>query len=357
MTKNPPVHKQNLPAYSYPNDYPDEINLVDLWLVLMKRRTVIAMTVGLCLLAGILFALLLPPKYQYSTSIEIGTRLNDANIDVIESPDTLLAKIQESYIPLARQKYLAEHSELKGVPKIDAKIPKDSQIIVLSGTGPQSDGAVHKALQQAVVDMVKKDHGRMVDVMRKEREILESKATTKLAELKDEAKLIQAREKRLGDISKLLTGQAEEVRADLARAKADRAKAIKQTRDESRALTLMMLDNGMQQYRQRLADIDERLKIKLVDSRDALAKQLADNQRAQANQQETISKLKIQLANLRETRALSPSMRSPDATGPGKVVVVFLSLLLGLMVGIFGAFLLEFMAKVRQQVAADDLAK
>jgi len=353
MTKNPPIHEPAAPTYSYQTGYEDEINLVDLWLVLMKRRSLIAMVAVLSLLAGTMFALFNPPKYHYSTSIEIGTRFDGSNMAVIESPETLLAKIQESYIPLARQEYLARHGESGGVPQIEARIPKGSQIIVLSGKGPEGDSAAHKAVQQAVVDMVKKDHGRIVDVMRKETEIRQNKATAKLAELKDEARLIQAREKRLGDISTLLAGQAKDVRGDLARAQADRAKAIKQTKDESQALTLMMLDSGMQQYRQRLAEIDERLKIKVVDSRDALAKQLADNQRAQLNQQDTIAKLKIQLANLRETRALLPPMRSPEATGPGGAVIVLLSLLLGLMLGVFGAFFAEFLAKAQSQGMAD----
>jgi uncharacterized protein involved in exopolysaccharide biosynthesis len=352
MTKNPPAHEQRLPPQYYESGFEDEINLVDLWLVLAKRRTLIATVAGLCVLAGLMLALLMPPTYQYSTSIEIGTRLNGTDVTVIESPETVLAKVQESYIPQARQQSLDQHAELSNVPKIDARIPKGSQIIVLSSKGTEDDGALNMAVQQAVVDMLKKDHGRIVDVLRKDTEILQNKAMAKLAELKDEAKLIQGREKRLGDVSALLTSQADEVRNDLAHAKADRAKAIKETRDESRALTLMMLDSGMQQYRKRLAEIDERLKIKVVDERDELVKELADNQRAQSNQQDTIAKLKIQLANLRETRALLPPMRSPEAAGPGKSLIVVLALVLGLMLGVFVAFFTEFLAKVRSQSAA-----
>ena len=352
MTKNPPIREQDLPSHlMYENVYEDEINLVDLWLVLARHRTLIIVVTGLCLLAGLLFALLVPPKFQYTTSIELGTRLSGGNVSVIESPETVLAKIQESYIPLARQQYLTQHPEMGNVPKIDARVPKGSQIIVLSSKGPESADVDHKSVQQAVVDMVQQDHDRIVNVLRKETEIQQNKAVAKLEELKDAATLIQAREKRLGDISTLLAKQAKEVRSDLARAKSDRAKAIKQTKDESRALTLMMLDSGMQQYRQRLAKIDERLKVKLVDSRDALTKQLADNRRAQTGQQDVIAKLKIQLANLRETRALMPPMRSPEATGPGSALVVLLSLVLGLMLGVFAAFFAEFLVKVRSQSA------
>jgi len=349
MTKNPPTHEQNLPPHLYESGYGDEISLVDLWLVLMKHRILIAVVTGLCVLAGIMFAVLAPAKYQYSTSIELGTRLSGDNVIVIESPETLLAKIQESYIPLARQKYLSGQSVVGRAPKIEARIPKGSQIIVVSSEGAESNGAVHKAIQQSVMNMVKADHGRITDVLRKETEILQNRAVAKLEELKDDATLIQAREKRLEDISVLLTGQAKDVRDDLARARTDRANAIRQTKDESRALTLMMLDNGVQQYRQRLAQIDERLKIKVVDSRDMLARQLANNRRAQLSQQDTIVKLKTQLANLRETQALVPPMRLPEATGPGSSLIVMLALVLGLMLGVFTAFFAEFLSRVNHQ--------
>jgi len=260
MTRNPPTQEHNLPPYMYDNAYEDEINLVDIWLVLMKRRRYVAAVAGLCVLAGILYALMLPAKYQYSTSIEIGSRSGAASLDGIETPETVLAKITESYIPLARQDYLTQHPELTGVPNVTARIPKGSQIVVLNGKGPETQGEAHKAVQQAVVDLVKKDHGRIINVLRKETEIRQNQALAKLEELKDSATLIQAREKRLVDISVLLTSQAEGVREDLARATSDRARAIAETKDESRALTLMMLENGMQQYRQRLAQIDERLK-------------------------------------------------------------------------------------------------
>lgn len=345
MTKNLPLHEQNIPAYYQE----DEINLVDLWLVLVKRRAVLGSVALFCVLAGLLYASLVPRNYQYSTSIEIGTRFIGAKLEMIEPPETLLAKIQESYIPLARQEYLTKHSEQDSVLKIEARVPKGSQIVVLSSKGSESHGEIHKSVQQSIVDMVKKDHSRIMDVLRKETEILQNKAQSKFEELKDEATLIAAREKRLGDISALLAKQASEVRDDLKQAKGDRRQAMKEVNNESKAMTLLMLDSGIQQYRQRLATIDERLQIKVADSQDTLAKELADNRRKQMNQRDVIAKLAIQLANLRETQALLPPMRFPEPVGPGRSLIVVLALVLGLMLGVFAAFFAEFLSKVNNQ--------
>ena len=57
MSKNPLAHDQRLPSQFYEPTYEDDISLIDLWLVLAKRKTLIAAAAGLCLLSGLLFAL------------------------------------------------------------------------------------------------------------------------------------------------------------------------------------------------------------------------------------------------------------------------------------------------------------
>jgi LPS O-antigen subunit length determinant protein (WzzB/FepE family) len=345
MTRNPPNHDQGLTNYYQE----DEISLVDLWLVLVRRRAIFITVAALCLVAGLLYAIAMPRSYQYSTSIEIGSRHDGASIELVESPETLLAKINESYIPLARQQYLLAHPELQAVPDMDARIPKGSQIIVLGSKGAETESEMHVALQQAVVDMVKKDHGRMIDVLRKESEIQQQRATAKLDELKDEASLLQAREKRLADMANLLGKQASEARDDLQQAQGNRQRATGAAKDAAQAMTLLMLDSEIQQHRLRLAKLDERLQIEMAENQDKLTKALADNRRAQTNQQNNIAKLDIQLANLRETRALLPPMRAAEPAGPGRSVIVALALMLGLMLGVFAAFVAEFLAKAREQ--------
>ena len=345
MTNIPPVHNQ-IPPVHYVED---EISLVDLWLVLVKRKLVLLGVVVACILAGLLYVVVVSPSYQYSTSIEIGTRLNGTESSIMESPETVLAKIKESYIPMARQEYFMAHPELKSVIKIDARVPKGSEIVVLSSKGFEDDGDIHKALQQSVVDRLKKDHGRIVDVLRKETEILQHKAVAKLEELKDANELIMARGKRLNGFAELLAKQAEEARKDLLQVKNNRQKSVKEATNEAKAMTLLMLDSEIRNYRELLAEIDERLYIETADAQDAIKKEAADNQRDQNAQQDNIAKLEIQLANLRETRALQLPMRSLEPVGSGKTLIILLSLVLGMMLGVFAAFFVEFLSRVRDQ--------
>ena len=328
----------------------DEISLIDLWLVLVKRKQILLATWGIIMLVALIAALLLPKQFTYSTSIEIGSRVINDNIHLIEDPQTLLAKIQESYIPLVLHEYLRTSNNNANIYKITARIPKGSEIVVLESKGTNEDSDSIMLLQQRVVDKVKQDHLRIIDIIRQEVEINRNVAQSKLAELQDEVKLINAKQKRIADVSQLLKTQIEDTKAYIERVTKNRQKAVNEVRDEAKAMTLLMLDNDIQQQRERLAGLEERLFIKLSEEQDNIEKKLSDNQRSQANQKDQISNLQTQLINFRETRPLVAPMQSNEPTGLSKKVIVLLGLVAGFVVAIFIAFFAEFLAKAKDQM-------
>ena len=76
---------------------------------------------------------------------------------------------------------------------------------------------------------------------------------------------------------------------------------------------------------------------------------MADHRREIDNQQQAIQVLKTRLANIKETHALIEPVRSLGPVGPGGKVILALAGVLGLMLGLFAAFMAEFLAKVRQR--------
>jgi hypothetical protein len=328
----------------------DEISLIDLWLVLIKRRNILIAVWGFIALVALIAALAMPKQYTFSTSIEIGSRIINENIRPIEEPQTLLAKVQESYIPLAQHEFNLTHPDNTNVFKITARIPKGSEIVVLESKGTQTDSEILKTLQQSVVDKVKQDHQRIIGTLRQEVEIERNVAKSKLEELKDEVKLVNAKQKRLNDMSQLLKNQIEDTKKYIANVTDSRLKAANEVNNEATAMTLLMLDTDIQQQRERLAQLEERLFIKVAEEQDNIEKKLADNKRAQANQQDQISTLETQLINLRETRPLVPPMQSNEPTGLSKKIVVLLGLIVGVIVAIFIAFFAEFLSKAQEQI-------
>ena len=84
---------------SYSTD--DEISLVDLALVLVKRIKLISLIIVIFILFGFVITQFVTKQYTYSTSLEIDNQMIGGNIKAFESPHTLLAKLEHSFIPQA----------------------------------------------------------------------------------------------------------------------------------------------------------------------------------------------------------------------------------------------------------------
>lgn len=387
----------------------DSINLIDLWLELAKHRAIIFSSVAIALIAGLLIAFLQPQKYSYSTSIEIGSISETSNSGetarLIDQPETVLAKIKESYIPLVQQQYRAEHPEDRTLYKIDARAPKNSLLVVLEAKGTENNGPAYLDHLQSVTDKLLKDHERvmniyrgrlngqlalakieldeltdprMLAVPRQELENILAKDQKELIDLQDQAKLIKSRHQRLDDTDALLKQQISELETQIKSALSQRQQAIGNIKNESAAMTMLLIDNEIQQNRTRLAELQERLLISQQNLRQELEEKIAanlraqgiqdkivsktkseldrldvGNQRAQQRQKQEVSKFETQLNNIQPTRAVTPPMQSLEPSGPGKSIIIILALILGLLLGIFVAFFASFLSKVKLQTAQE----
>ena len=179
-------------------------------------------------------------------------------------------------------------------------------------------------------------------------------AINKLEELKDNAKLFESREKRLSHIAELLNNQIEDAKKDLALAEKNRQRSVKEATNEAKAMTLLMLDNEVQQQRQRLANLEERRIVEIAESQDKLTNELASNIRQQQAQQGKIARVEAQLVNLVETRSLVPPMRSMEPTGTGKRVILAIAMVLGFIVAVMTVFIAEFLQKAKEKMDQDE---
>ncbi len=438
----------------------DSINLIDLWLELVKHRAIIFASTALALIAGFLVAFLMPQKYNYVATIEIGSTLMQTNAgsvqQLIDPPETVLAKIQESYIPLAQQQFSKTHPDNNAIYKIEARIPKGSQLVVLEAKGAKENSAAYLQQLQDVTHYLLQDHQRVMNVyqarlnnqlamakikldeiidpstLATQQKQLESQLNSarikldelrdprvlvvprlqlenrlaremkQLTDLKDQTELVKARYQRLDEIDILLKQQISDLESQIDTSLAQRKQAIGSMQNEPAAMTMLLIDNGIQQNRTRLAALQERLFIsqqnlrleweekiaanlrsqnvqsKLIDKTNSELKRLdignqralqrhqpeigkleenltklsADFRRSIERQQQTITQIEAQLNNLNATRAIAPPMQSLQPTGPGKNLVIVLSLVLGLMAGIFVAFFVSFLTKVKQHKMA-----
>ncbi len=443
----------------------DEINLLDIFLVLVKRKKVIAIVAGVCIVIGIVFSFTTSKVYTYSTSIEIGATGSPVSDDgfeenvnqqlkLIDNPNTVLAKIQESYILVVQREYFNSNPDIK-VFKIKARIPKGSELIVLESKGTEELKETHLYIHQQILNRLIQDHKKRIDVTRnqyqvqieKNKLILEGildpstldvarkaldneliRAKLKLEELrdpkvlavpkkglereisliklkqlerKDQIKLIKEQVKRLDEVERLLQKQSADLNDQINTVILRRQDALKEVSDEAKAMTMLLIDNEIQQNRDRLAGIEERLYVTLKNQRGQLDKSLADNRREQeiqdkeildvegkleklildnrrdqarqrpivaeleaqlkklesdhvrdiSSQRHKIRELEIQSVNLRETHAVTPPIQSLRAKGTSRLLIVSLSIILGVIFGIIAAFIFEFLDKAKLRLA------
>ena len=341
----------------------DEISLVDLWLVLVRRRFILVATVLACILAGLLFALLRPPSYAFTTMIQIGRIVelpeqnessavgSRATSNALESTETVVAKLNEGYIPKVLAEYVDEADD-RAAFKIEASSPKQSQLILIKSKASEKQSELHLGLHKKILEVLLLDHDVLIGNIRISKEIHLAQESRKYESLSDETRVLVNRIKLLGDTQVLLEKQIGEIQDLLSKVPSAMERAQSEVGDEAQGLTFLMVDNEIQQNRTRLAALEERSQINLPKERSELEKRLADLERDRAMQQEIISANETQLSRIRGTRVIVGPARSLEPVGPGRAVILTLAGVLGLVLGIFAAFFAEFLAKARAASSA-----
>lgn len=331
-------------------DVQDEISLIDLFLVLAKRKKLFLGVLGFCVVAATGLALLRNNTYLYSTSLEIGTFYQDKEQVFIDTPQTVLSKLEEGYIPAVLSAYRAENSEVPPI-KITARLPKGSEIVVIESKGKEGLGDTIKQLEGRVVDLIKADHARTIDVRRNALLVQQENLNRHQNELRDQEAMLRSNKERLQTLTKLVTQQLDSVKVQVDDATASRKKARTAVSDEAKAMTLLMIDNEINQNRNRLAALEERLYVNIPNRSNELDKALADNRRAQESNKAKIASLGLVLKNFRETRAIIAPTKSIEPVGISRGVIAVLGILLGGMLATFAVFFAEFLATARQRLA------
>ena len=161
----------------------DEISLVDITLLLARHKRLILSVFVLCLLAGLALALTTPRQYDYSHSIEIGGQMLGGRINPFESPQTLQAKLENSFIPQTLLDFQQKQPEDATSFKIKSTIPKDSQIIVLKIKTSEEKAEQARSLLNSISLKAINDHQRLYNAIRQNLQSLLNHARAELAAL------------------------------------------------------------------------------------------------------------------------------------------------------------------------------
>lgn len=345
----------NAPIQSEINQTSDEISLIDLWLVLIRHKKLLAAVwlIGLVVTLAVVF--LKPVKYTYSSSFEIGSvpeySARGESRQLIDNPQTLLVKIKEKDIPQVQQEIRQKLADK--IPfSVTAKVPKGSSLIVLETKATEEYGGLAKQFEQRIIGLVKSDHARMLDLIKIEINDQLANEQRNLAEQQDAQKVIQAKLEYNKVLTKLLEKQLNNTNIQITDIAASRKKALNQMDNASKAITLLMLTNEMEQSRQSQANLEERLQILVPAENEQLKKDIADTVRHQEDINARIEQLQVKLRNIQETHAIIEPSRSVKPVGLSAVVMIPLGLFLAALLAFLATFLAEMIGRMRMEMAA-----
>lgn len=330
-TEQNPLFFQQVPIAHSPED---EINLVDLLRVLVRRRWVFlaAFLAGLTASLPMVFQ---PPNHIYRASVEIGSVPEDVN--------TTAAKVNNGYISKVLAELFEKQPEYDRRLKLEAYFPPGSQLLVIEGKGPLKYQQIYLHAIGQVLELLFQDHQRALDTARAELETQLQAAKSKLQGLLDQKHLLQTKLQSMDDLDRILEVEIGEIRQRLQQSQ-ERYRHITSIKDPSTAMTMLLIDNQIQQDRDRLYKAQKR-QISQKNKRQQLNQQIAANDRNIELQKLKLAKIETLRKNMRVTRALVPPMRIPESVGMSRPAKVALGLGLSLILGVIAAFCAEFLAR------------
>jgi hypothetical protein len=305
----------------------------EIWEMITARwRWVVAIT---CVITAgsAVAALLYAPRFSYTSSIEIGVIGGP-----IESPETVAAKLQETYLPRVRSEYLQAHpDQINRLPRIEVRVPRGSSLVVVESRGKSASAQLHKTLHQAGITLLEADHARVVDVKRQSLEANQAEAQRRAQEQQDQIEFLKAASARTDATEHLFKQQRVALSDALAQAERDRSAAAERSNGDRDTSALLIIDQEILRAKDRLLGVDERLSVGIRAERSTIAKSMNDAERARSAQLELIEQIKNELANLRTTRSLAVAHKSDLPVGVTPLILFGLGTIGGLLLGFFVA--------------------
>lgn len=382
-----------------------ELDLVDILLIFARHRLAFWAAVIVFTLFGVAAAFYLPTKYHFTSLVEIGAQVVGNKIEPIETPESVAAKLQKSYIPQAIDKYYKAHPGKKPLYKVSVDTPQKSALVELVSAGPKQQQSAYREIQKGAIDYLRVDHKRILSVIKQGLEVDLTAKQNALRQTVQKEEIARDQLKRLkktqaNDVQSLLAkgkvlqtrlagnkkamtvvqAQIKEYRQLIDQAQQNREKATNEATDPSKGMTVLLLDSQVQQARHALGELKTRLLVGLPNEKDDLQKQIEDNARAVQNLKEThqddldqlrqtigdltrqeadmkadLDAQKLNIQNLRQTHAVAVASQSIRPVGLSKLGIIFVGLVAGILFGLAMVFLAELRRAVYQRTSAAEI--
>jgi uncharacterized protein involved in exopolysaccharide biosynthesis len=294
------------PQYVYPPMmYPqgDEINLLDIWRILVKRKKLIVAICLLITLIGSAYAILKPTIYAYSTAVEIGSISVGGKETPVDETNNAASKVKELYVNSVLTDFYRDNPNAEKDLLIDVSVPKNSEILMIGSKCSEEEAQLFGQLINQVSTKLVNDHSEKIKEFRAVLSEQIGNAKNRLALLEDNEKQIVQRIEGFD--------------------KAFKASPI----DNSGTTALVMTELSSQQQQ-------------IGREKFSLQAQITDKE----------SDLKL----THDTRLLYPVEKSIEPVGLDTKMMISAFVFVGLVLGVFIALTWDFIEKMKSQLSTEN---
>lgn len=187
MNETDPKNTKTIYIHEDRRSSENEINLIDIALIFVRRWKIMTSVTILCVLTGTATVFLKPVVYTHRATLQIGSQLID-NVNIpFESAQTVLAKLEYSLIPQTLNEYKKSKPDIGKIPNITAHSPKNTQIIVLVANTTNDGAQIANDLLLNIIDKLTKNHDQLIESISNNLINLREDAKTELDDLEKRA--------------------------------------------------------------------------------------------------------------------------------------------------------------------------
>lgn len=147
----------------YPNQYSDEISLVDLATIFIRRRYVFYAVFAAVVLSALLYALFVMGEAKgYTTLVQLGEKVEEGERQPLERPATVIATLEARWVP-EQQAIYAELNNARMPFELKVENPSDTSLIKLTSVSSPLNGKLVTETHQALVDQIVERQNRVLE--------------------------------------------------------------------------------------------------------------------------------------------------------------------------------------------------
>lgn len=289
----------------------DEIDLVDLFLILWKRKWLIVIVTLLVTIVAAGISMIMPKVYEITAILEPAS---DAEGKLVENPQAVKETITGGAYDLKIASSIG--LPLEKIPKFKVSVPKDTDLVKISVESQEPEQAVQ--IVNEVLNSVSDDIQEELDL--------------KIKETRNRIKTAELEEKLLQNQIILVRNQISAIQSKVAELEGERSQAMRNPQGE--AMAVLLYSNEIQNQQIYLNKLQEKLAN-------------FENQKEQIAIK--IDNIQLEMERIKGTYINKAPSVPENPIKPKKTLIVALAFVLGFMGSIMLAFIAEFMNKVRQQ--------